>query len=256
MKAILIVYFGTPLREQQEKVFDTMTWEVSEAFPEYKIYTAFSSEFIVKKLYSQGIEVDNLQSAFERMASDGIEKVFVAPIIFIDGREYDYICETAKQFKGNFRKIKIGSPLLSSSSRRNKVTHILMDFFRAEYPDRDVVFMGHGTEHKANEVYEKLYVNFLEEGFLNSHMGLVEAKPGLDEVIGSLEDTGNKKLVLTPLMLVAGDHANNDMAGEGGWAEQLTEKGFDVLPLIKGMGEYKQIRDIFLNHIKKKLIFF
>ena len=180
----------------------------------------------------------------DSLKNDGFDEVIIQPTHIISGIEYEMLLDAAEKFKGDFEDIKVGAPLLESRADMEKVCRIIAE----KFPDETVVLMGHGTEHSANGAYTKFRRVCTELGFDNIYTATVEAEPTLDDVIGELRLFGKKKVTVMPLMLVAGDHAKNDMAGE--WKEQLEASGFEVNCVLKGLGEYPEIREIYCEHIK------
>ena len=160
--------------------------------------------------------------------------------------------EDLAKLKDKFNSIKIGAPLLTFTDDYKNIINILTKEFSYIKEDEALIIMGHGTNHHANATYAALDYTFKEMGYRNIYIGNVESYPELDNVINLIEHNSYKKLYLTPLMIVAGDHAINDMASdeEDSWKSILENKGFNVECIIKGLGEYKEIRDMFINHIQ------
>lgn len=249
MDAILAVYFGTTYKDQRIRSISSMTEDIKKNFHDCKIYTAFSSGFIIKKLQNVDPDILSISKAMEKIRSDGIKNVFVQPVIFIKGEEYEYILNSSMKYKNSFDSIKIGEPLLSSEDDYSLVSSALKEIFSQRLLE-NIIFMGHGTEHPANSSYMRLYSEMQSCGMKNSFIGLAESKPDINDIIEFLKNKNSKDVLLTPFMLVAGDHARNDMSGENGWEKVLSSLGYNVSVLLKGMGEYPQIRSIFIKHIK------
>lgn len=252
-KAILVVSFGTSYEETRKKTIDAIEEDIREAFPDYKIYRAFTSKIIIKKLKSRdNIHVDTVSEALERMINDGIKDLILQPTHVINGIENDFMLEDLAKLKDKFNSIKIGAPLLTFTDDYKNIINILTKEFSYIKEDEALIIMGHGTNHHANATYAALDYTFKEMGYRNIYIGNVESYPELDNVINLIEHNSYKKLYLTPLMIVAGDHAINDMASdeEDSWKSILENKGYNVECIIKGLGEYKEIRDMFINHIQ------
>ena len=148
-----------------------------------------------------------------------------------------------------FQRIRVGKPLLSSVDDYKKSIHAVMSETELDH-DEMLVFMGHGTDHHANSAYPTLEYTFHALGYNQVLVGTVESFPELKNVMAKLEIAGKKKIALMPFMLVAGDHAKNDMAGEeDSWKSELEDEGYDVRVIMKGLGEFEGIRRIFLDHI-------
>ena len=153
----------------------------------------------------------------------------------------------------SFEQVAVGEPLLTSDADFKAVIQAITDATK-EYDDGEtaICFMGHGTEAESNQVYAKMQDMLTEEGFEHYYVGTVEATPSLDDVLAKVKEGSYKKVVLEPLMIVAGDHANNDMAGdeEGSWKTTFEEAGYEVTCLVRGLGELEPIQQLFVEHAK------
>ena len=213
-KGILVVSFGTSHLDTMKKTISVIEQEISERFQEYRVYRAFTSGMIIRKLKrTENLAVDTVQEALNRMKEDGIEDVIVQPTHIINGVEYDRMMKELMENMFLFRRIRVGKPLLSSVDDYKKSIHAVMAETQLE-DDEVLVLMGHGTDHHANSAYPTLEYTFHALGYNQVLVGTVESFPELKNVMAKLEISGKKKVVLMPFMLVAGDHAKNDMAGE------------------------------------------
>ena len=251
-KGILIVSFGTSHLDTLEKTIAVIEREAAEKFPRAGVYRAFTSSVIIRKLKrTAGLAVDTVGEALERMAADGVEEVIVQPTHIINGIENDAMTESLMEHMGLFRQIRAGKPLLSTVDDYKKSVHAVMTETELD-SDEMHVLMGHGTDHHANSAYPTLEYTFHALGYTQVLVGTVESFPELNNVMARLEISGKKKAVLMPFMLVAGDHAKNDMAGEeDSWKSRLEEEGYEVRVILKGLGELEGIRKIFLEHIEE-----
>ncbi len=242
-KAILVVSFGTSYHDTLEKTIGAVERDIRSAFPEYEVRRAFTSNMIIKKLRERGEATDTVESALEKLILEGFREVICAATHIINGFEYDKVTETAKRFSDRI-KINVTRPLLSL----NEDFDNLIGALRNELPtDKLCVLMGHGTEHFSNAVYPALKYRLDMRGLKNVYIGTVEGFPTLDDVLNEIKNSTVKKAVLMPLMLVAGDHARNDMAGE--WLTALTDAGFETECVMKGLGEYKKIRALYIKRV-------
>ncbi len=247
---ILVVSFGTSYNDSREKTIGAIENAVQSANPDYEVRRAFTSQIIIDKLKERdNLEIDNVEQAFDRLVSDKVKKVVVQPTHLMNGYEYDDLAEAAEQYKDKFDAVVMGKPLLSSDDDFQKVAEILPKI-TANKDDTAYVFMGHGTEHDANGIYAKLQTQLSNNK--NYFIGTVEATPTLDDVVKLAKDGGYQKVALQPLMVVAGDHANNDMAGdeEDSWKSVFTKEGFEVECVLKGLGEFTEIQNIYVDHVK------
>lgn len=251
-KGILVVSFGTSHLDTMGKTIEVIEKEMEERFQECNVYRAFTSGMIIRKLKrTEGISVDTVPEALSRMASDGIEEVIIQPTHIINGIENDRMMEDLMEHMSLFKRIRVGKPLLSSVDDYKKAIHAVMA--ETELDDGEMlVLMGHGTDHHANSAYPTLEYTFHALGYSQVLVGTVESFPELKNVMAKLKIAEKKKVALMPFMLVAGDHAKNDMAGEeDSWKSQLEEEGYEVRVIMKGLGEFRGIRQIFMEHIEE-----
>ena len=184
---------------------------------------------------------------------DGIEQVIVQPTHIINGFEYEKMKEEMSGFEDKFLSIRAGKPLLSSANDYKKAIHAVMEDAGLEEGEA-LVLMGHGTEHPANSAYPALEYTAHLLGYRQVIVGTVEGFPELSDVITKMEIGNLKKVLLMPFMVVAGDHAKNDMAGdEDSWKRKLEAAGYEVRTKIKGLGEIKEIRNIFIDHVREAM---
>lgn len=252
---ILAVSFGTSYNDSREKTIGAVEKAIAEANPDYEVRRAFTAQTVIDILKERdNIETDNVDEAFERLVNDGVKTLVVQPTHVMSGYEYDDLVAAADAYKDKFDKISIGAPLLTSDEDYSRVADALIEDTKAYSNDETaIVFMGHGTEHNANSTYEKLQQTFKSKNADNYFVGTVEAVPSLDDIVAAVKAGGYKKVVLQPLMVVAGDHANNDMAGdeEDSWKTVLTNEGFEVECVLKGLGEIEAVQNIYSDHVKE-----
>lgn len=253
-KGILVVSFGTSHLDTMKKTISVIEQEISERFQEYRVYRAFTSGMIIRKLKrTENLAVNTVQEALNRMKEDGIEDVIVQPTHIINGVESDRMMKDLMENMFLFRRIRVGKPLLSSVDDYKKSIHAVMAETQLE-DDEMLVLMGHGTDHHANSAYPTLEYTFHALGYNQVLVGTVESFPELKNVMAKLEISGKKKVALMPFMLVAGDHAKNDMAGEeDSWKCELEDAGYEVRVIMKGLGEFEGIRKIFTEHLEEEI---
>ncbi|MCT4564602.1 MAG: sirohydrochlorin cobaltochelatase [Maledivibacter sp.] len=252
-KAILVVSFGTSYADTRKVTIEACEEKITKAFPEYDVRRAFTSQIIIDKLNKRdNIIVDNPTEAFTKLKDEGFSEVYVQPLHVINGAEYDDLVGEAGEFKEAFDKLVIGRPLLTSMEDYRTVVEALAEEMPERADGEAVVFMGHGTHHDANAAYACLDYVFDDEDQKNVFIGTVEGFPELDTVIKKLEKNNIEKVTLMPLMLVAGDHAQNDMAGdeEDSWKIILKGKGYEVDTVLRGLGEFSKIQDLYIEHLK------
>ncbi len=251
-KAILAVSFGTSHLDTLEKTIGAIERDMRQRFPEYEVYRAFTSQIIVRKLQKEnGLAVCSIREAMGQMASNGIETILVQPTHIINGIENDHMLEELLEFTGRFQKIRIGRPLLSGADDYKKAIHAIMSELKLP-EDKALILVGHGTDHHANSAYPTLEYTFHLLGYQQVLIGTIGGFPSLQNVLAKLEISDYRKVILMPFLLVAGSHVKNDIAGTGApWKRSLEEAGYQVDVIMKGLGELKGIRNIFLEHIEE-----
>lgn len=254
-KAILVVSFGTSYAETRDKTIGAIEKDIATKYPEYEIRRAFTSGMILKVLAKRGIIIDNVTDALDRLLSEGFKTVYVQPTHVINGDEYDDMVEDVKRYTKKFEDIKIGAPLLTDNEDYQKVVLGIMQQFPNLDDKEALVLMGHGTEHHVNSVYPALDYRFKEMGYLNVFVGTVEGYPDIEVVLKKVKAYKPSEIILLPLMVVAGDHACNDMAGEeeDSWKTIFKSEGYKVSCILKGLGEFQEIRNIYLEHVSALL---
>ena len=226
-KAILVVSFGTSFPDTCKKTIDVIEQRIGEHFSDYKIYRAWTSKMIMAKLLARdNIKINNVTEAMEQMIADGITEVIVQPTHVINGIENDLMNHV-------------------------EIVNAICQEFSDLPSDCALILMGHGTSHYANDVYAALDYRFKDLGHDNIHLATVEGYPTLENVIRLVKEQGAKKVILTPFMIVAGDHARNDMSGEDedSWKNQFQAAGYEVECCLKGLGEYPAVQNMLIRHV-------
>ena len=249
-KAILVVSFGTSYEETREKTIGAIEEDFARAFPDFEIRRAFTSGMIIKKLRERdGVIIDSVEQALEKLAAEGFGTVICQPTHVMSGFEFDDLRREVERWQDRFPHIICGWPLLTSFEDYRLVTQALQEEFSSIEPDTALVLMGHGTEHPANATYPALDYRLKVQGCKNFFIGTVEGYPDLATVMKEVAAIHAKKVILAPLMVVAGDHAINDMCGdEDSWQQQFERAGYQVQSILRGLGEYTSIRKIYLRH--------
>jgi len=256
-KAILVVSFGTSFKETREKTIEAVEKAVAEKYSDWEVRRAFTSKIIIKKLKERdGIFIDYIDEALQRLIDDGYERVVVMPTHVMNGTEYDFIANISAEFRPKFKCLRISKPLLTTEEDYDKVIEAMNDaYFSRIFKDSSVgkaiVFMGHGSEHYANAAYCELQMKLSSLGYEHVYITTVEGYPTFDDTMRFMAGHKYNKVVLAPFMLVAGDHAINDMAGdeEDSLKTKFIDAGCEVECLIEGLGEQKEFQDLFLEHL-------
>lgn len=255
---LLVVSFGTSYNENRRLTIGAIEDAFDDAFGDkYSVRRGFTSQIVIDHIYSRDhVKIDNVTEALERAVNNDVKTLIIQPTHIMDGYEYNDLVDEVAQYADAFDKISIGAPLLTSDEDFQAVMEAITSDTE-DYDDGEtaICFMGHGTEAKSNAVYEKLQTMLKDAGYDNYYIGTVEAEPSLEDVIAQVNGGSYKRVVLQPLMIVAGDHANNDMAGsdEDTWKTKFEEEGYEVVCLIKGLGEIPAIRDIFVQHAQNAI---
>ena len=255
-KVILVVSFGTSFAETREKNIEAIEKEIAGAWPAWEVRRAFTSGMILKKLRERdSIVIDNVDEAMRHIIDDRVTKVFIQPTHIINGDEYEKMLRQVKPYENMFSWIRIGKPMLSESSDYEDVCNAIYDSLSELSSDDALVLMGHGTGHFADSAYAALDYRFKALGYPNVFIGTVEGYPELSDIIPQIEKFSPKKIFLMPFMIVAGDHAVNDMAGdEDSWKTQFEAYGYEVESFLMGLGEIPAIRKLYLKHVEEGII--
>ena len=257
-KEILVVSFGTSYSNSRHVTIGAIEDAIREAYPDYQVRRAFTAQIIIDKLKKEeNIEIDNVKQALDRAVANGVKTLVVQPTHLMNGLEYNDLKKELDKYKDKFDKIALGKPLLTSDEDFKQVIAAITNDTK-EYLDGEtaICFMGHGTEADSNKVYATLQEKLKAAGYNDYFVGTVEAKPSVDDLIAQVKESGKyKRVILQPLMVVAGDHANNDMAGneEDSWASKFKAAGFEVKPVLKGLGQNYDIQKIYLEHVKASI---
>jgi len=252
-KAILVTSFGTSHTDTLEKTIAAIEKDIAAAYRDWEVRRAFTSGMVLKVLAERdGIAIDNVAEAMNRLVSEGFREVLVQPTHVIPGDEYEKMKADAEMFSGRFDMLTICRPLLTRPEDYKKLIRAIMEQFPDLKESEALVLMGHGTEHPINAAYAALDYGFKEMGFRNVFVGTVEGYPDVETVLRLVGSFQAEKVILLPLMVVAGDHAVNDMAGdeEDSWKNIFKRAGYEVACVLKGLGEFQSVRDIYLEHVR------
>ena len=255
-KAILVVSFGTSYEASRKATIEKIEQDIADSFQDYQIYRAWTSKFIISILKKRdNYTVSTVKEAMEQMIKDGIRELIVQPTHILDGIENNVMKEEVLSYKESFDKIAFGTPLLTSPEDEQKAIDAVNSEFSELKETEALVLMGHGTTHQINSVYAELDRNFKSAGHSNVFIGTVEADPTIQDLVEEVTAFQPSKIYLTPFMIVAGDHAHNDMAGDSpdSWVCQFKKAGFEVCPVLKGLGEYPEIRAMFVEHAREAI---
>lgn len=253
-KELMVVSFGTSYNDSRRLTIGAIEEAVEKAFADYSVRRGFTSQIIIDHIKSRdNVAIDNVNEALERAAANGVKTLVIQPTHLMNGLEYADLVSEVAEYSDAFERVAVGEPLLTTEDDFHAVMKAITEATK-EYDDGEtaICFMGHGTEAESNHVYAKMQDMLADAGYKNYFIGTVEAKPDLDEVLALVHAGDYKKVVLQPLMIVAGDHANNDMAGDGEdtWKTAFEHAGYEVTCLLRGLGEMEAIQQIFVEHAR------
>ena len=251
-KELLVVSFGTSFNDSRRMTIGGIERALQRAFPDWSVRRAFTSQIIIDHVKNRDGEViDNVAEALDRAVENGVKTLVVQPTHLMHGYEYTDLVEELAGYADAFESITVGEPLVNSEEDFALTAAVLADV-TADYDDGKtaIVYMGHGTEAASNEIYAKMQQIMTAAGYENYFIGTVEAKPSVDDVLALVQAGSYERVVLRPMMIVAGDHANNDMAGdeEDSWKSVFEAAGYDVECVLQGLGQSRVIQQMFVQH--------
>ena len=241
-KAILVTSFGTSHRDTREKCLDLIQREVEEKYGSENVERAYTSGIIRRIIEkNEGIHIFDQKEGLKVLKDKGFEEIITMSLHILDGIEYSKLDDKFG---------KISKPLLLDDEDFKRIAEN-KEFNDLEGNDA-IVFMGHGTESEADYTYQKLQDEYLKAGKNNIFIATVDGKVTIKDVIEKMKGKGFKKILLKPFMIVAGDHAKNDMSSddEDSWKTMLKNEGYEVTSVLKGMGEYEFIRKMFMDKLE------
>lgn len=255
--AIVVMSFGTTYKENRAKTIEATVQAIQAAHPGVKVVTAFTSHIIIDRIAkNEGINYPTPEQALDQLQAEGYTRIALVSLDVIPGMEYDYKKAVFHHYKRKFKKMTFATPLMYWQGQEEQADDV-EDFIKALFTEikkpsgnNAVLILAHGTPHTANAYYSVIQAKLDEMGYKNVFIYTVEGWPNLETVIPKLKSNKIKNVTLVPMMMVAGDHANNDMAGdeEDSHKTILTKAGFNVSTDIRGMGENKAIRDLYVQH--------
>ena len=258
-KEVLVVSFGTSFNDNRVETIGAIETAIEKAFPEYAVRRGFTAQIIIDHVYRRDAEkIDNFGEAMDKAVKAGVKELLVVPTHLMNGYEYNDIVKELAEYEGKFEKIAISDPILTSDEDFQTVIKAITDATatQAKEADTAICFMGHGTSAESNAVYAKIQKLLTDGDYKNYYIGTVEAEPTLQQVVDAVKAAGYKKVYLEPLMIVAGDHANNDMADPEdpeSWVSLFKAAGIEATPILKGLGSMPAIQELLIEHAKAAL---
>ena len=278
-RELLVVSFGTSYNASRVEDIGAIEKALQKALPEMSVRRAFTSQIIINHVQARdGERIDNVAQALDRAVSNGVKRLVIQPTLLMHGAEYDELCETVAAYADKFESVAVAEPLLGKVGRdasavnedkqtvaKAVVADAVADAGYGSLEEADgegvaFVLMGHGTSHTAKVSYSQMQEQMKNLKYENVFIGTVEGEPeetACENVIEAVKAAGYKKVVLRPLMVVAGDHAHNDMAGEDedSWVNLFRAAGaFDQVECqIAGLGSIPAIQDLYIEHAKEAM---
>ena len=255
---ILVVSFGTSYNDSRRLTIGAIENAIAEAYPDWSVRRGFTAQIIIDHVESRdGIHIDNVEEALERAIDNGVKNLIVQPTHLMAGIEYEELEETLAEDADSFDQVILGANLLDTDEDFAKVEQVMVDLL-ADYDDGEtaLVYMGHGTEAESNAIYAKMQEQLTADGYENYYVGTVEAEPSLDDVLAAIEGKGYKKVILHDMMVVAGDHAHNDMADPEdpeSWYSTFAAAGYEVEALLDGLGEVPEIQQMYVEKVQDSI---
>jgi len=249
---LLVVSFGTSYNDNRAATIGAVESAMETAFPDYAVRRGFTANIIIEHVQRRdGVVIDDVTEALARAKANGVKNLLVQPTHLMNGYEYGDLVKELEACAGDFETVKIGAPLLTTDEDFAAVAQAMVDA-AAGYDDGKtaVCYMGHGSEAAANGIYARMQQHLTGSGHDNFFVGTVEAEPTAEDLVKLVKAGGYERVVLRPMMIVAGDHANNDMAGDGedSWKSVFTAAGFQVACEVNGLGELEAIQQLLAAH--------
>ena len=249
---LLVVSFGTSYNDNRAATIGAVESAMETAFPDYAVRRGFTANIIIEHVQRRdGVVIDDVTEALARAKANGVKNLLVQPTHLMNGYEYGDLVKELEACAGDFESVKIGAPLLTTEEDFAVVAQAMVDAAAGHDDGKTAVcYMGHGTEAASNGIYARMQKHLSDSGHDNFFVGTVEAEPTAEDLVKLVKAGGYEKVVLRPMMIVAGDHANNDMAGddEDSWKSVFTAAGFQVTCEINGLGELEAIQQLLAAH--------
>lgn len=263
--AILVMTFGTTFADTRAKTIDAVEAAIQKAHPDIPVFEAYTSHIIIDRVKAkEGIQKMTPEEAFTKLKAEGYTRVAVVSLDVIPGMEYSYDSIITKMQMSKFKELSLATPLMYFQGTEGEPDQVV-DFLNAvksQFPvmgkEDATLIMAHGTPHPGNAYYSVIQDRIEKLGMNNVFVYSVEGRPNLDDVIPKLKAKGFKNVTLMPIMMVAGDHANNDMAGDDPDSHKsiLTKAGFKVNTYIHGLGENENVRALYIQRADEALAAF
>lgn len=252
---ILLVHYGTNNDQSRAATVDLLNNRVARAFPQCPVVEAYAAPSVIKALAKRGIRKLTIAEAMDSLRRTGCTRMVVQSTMLLDGLMTDLIKDNAKRMRNSFSEVAQARPLLYSIDDCRSLVSVIARHLSADKSldaDRSqVVLVGHGSASSANAMYSQIDYLLKDEGHATWHVGTIEGYPTLESTLRQLGKAENKKVVLVPLLYIAGNHQREDI--DGVWKEALTRAGYTVKVVSEGLGEMPEVQDMIIERITKMI---
>ncbi len=243
--ALLMVHFGTTYDQTRALTIEAINEKAKASFPDFTFAEAYTSRIVIRKLKERHVTKQTPREALTQLAEKGYTHVLIQSTNIIDGVEMESLRKDVATVTGRFKEVRVGNPLLYSVEDCERVVDIMAE---KRSNQEILILVGHGTYTPSTAIYAMIDYMATAKGYQDILVGTIEGYPSFDHMLVRLKASGKKRVTLLPFMLVAGDHANNDIAGH--WKEELEKEGFLVTVQMEGLGQNPKIQDIFIDHLR------
>lgn len=243
--ALLMVHFGTTYDDTRALTIDAINRKAQEAFKDMEVREAYTSRIVARRLKARGIEKLNPVEALDKLKADGYTHILIQSTNIIEGVEMESLRKDIAPLEKNFKEVRIGNPLLYTP---HDFEDVIAAVTKNGAKEGATVLVGHGTYTPATAQYAMMDYMLQSKGYTDYHVTTVEGYPSFDDMVAKLDASGVKKVLLMPFMFVAGDHANNDIAGD--MKQELESKGYQVSVFMQGLGQNPDIQKLFIDHAR------
>lgn len=256
-RAILVASFGTSYTDNLDRTIGAVERDISETFAGWEVRRAFTSTMVVRKIREAGsMSIDSIDDAFERLKKDGFDDIVVLPTFILHGEEYDRLIESVNCHACHFEKVCVAKPVFADPEDYARIYDAILPIID-EYRRGDtcIVLMGHGSKHESNGFYAGMNRLLESSGIDDVFITTVEGSPAFHDTIEEIGERGFTDAVVHPLLLVAGDHATNDMAGDepDSLCSMLASAGIEPRAIVRGLGEYPVFRNLYIERVREIL---
>ena len=252
-KAVLVVSYGTSYIETREKTIGAVEKAIATAFPDRELRRAFTAKMVIDIVKrKEGVTVDFVTDALQKLVDEGFDDVLVQSTHVTNGGQFDFVAQAVREFKGRFANLSLGMPLLTTDADYDAVVSAIVKEFYPAGDDAALVIMGHGTEHYANATYSQLMLKFWYSGYRNVYVTTAGRFPDFEQTAADMRGKGYRRVTIMPLLVVAGDHVTNDVAGESesSLLSAMRREGYEVTADVRSLGALPVFQQMYVAHAR------